>query len=86
MYKSYTSRSTQGKSLVFLYIVATGYMAGVLHKIFYCYDLIIILYITNLLLVITDIVLFYRNSWLENRKQDAEFHCNYPPAGGARPY
>jgi len=67
IYKSYTSRSTQGKSVVFLYIVSVGYIAGVLHKIYYNYDFIIIFYVINLLLVITDIILFYRNLWIEKQ-------------------
>ncbi|HNS56997.1 MAG TPA: hypothetical protein PKO34_08080 [Smithellaceae bacterium] len=67
IYKSYTSRSTKGKSVVFLYIVSLGYMAGVLHKIYYSYDFIIIFYIINLLLVITDMILFYRNLRIEKQ-------------------
>ena len=67
IYKSYTARSTKGKSVVFLYIVSLGYMAGVLHKIYYSYDFIIIFYIINLLLVITDMILFYRNLRIEKQ-------------------
>lgn len=67
IYKSYTSRSTKGKSVVFLYIVSLGYMAGVLHKIYYSYDFIIIFYIINLLLVMTDMILFYRNLRIEKQ-------------------
>ncbi len=65
IYKSYTSRSTKGKSLVFLYVIAAGYVAGILHKIFYHFDGVIVFYIINLLLVIADIALFYRNMWIE---------------------
>jgi hypothetical protein len=71
IYKTYTSRSTEGKSLVFLYIVSAGYIAGILHKIFYHLDGVIIFYIINLLLVIADTILFYRNSWIEMKKQKA---------------
>lgn len=71
IYKSYVSRSTQGKSLPFLYIVSVGYAAGILHKIFYSYDFVIIFYINNFLLVVIDIILFYRNSWIEAGKQKA---------------
>lgn len=70
IYKSYTSRSTQGKSVVFLYIVSAGYLAGVLHKIYYSFDFIIIFYVINLLLVITDTILFYRNLWIEKQCKD----------------
>ncbi len=67
IYKSYVSRSTQGKSLLFLYIVCVGYLAGILHKTFYSYDFVIIFYINNFLLVVIDIILFYRNSWIEKK-------------------
>jgi len=70
IYKSYTSRSTKGKSVVFLLIVSVGYMAGVLHKIYYSFDFIIIFYVINLLLVITDTILFYRNLWIEKQYKD----------------
>jgi hypothetical protein len=72
IYKSYTSRSTKGKSVVFLYIVSVGYMAGVLHKIYYNFDFIIIFYVINLLLVITDTILFYRNLWIEKQSVKAD--------------
>jgi hypothetical protein len=69
IYKSYVSRSTQGKSVIFLYIVAAGYIAGILHKVFYHLDGVIILYTVNFFLVVTDTVLFYRNSWLEKKNR-----------------
>ena len=49
IYKSWTSRSVEGKSLFFLIIVLSGYIAGILHKIFYLYDGVIILYALNFL-------------------------------------
>lgn len=67
IYKSYKSRTTKGKSLFFLYVVLAGYIAGVLHKVFYHMDGVIVFYVINLLLVLADIVLFYRNLWLEKQ-------------------
>ena len=67
IHKTYKSRSTKGKSLVFLYVVATGYIAGIFHKIFYHFDGVIIFYIINLLMVIIDTIFFYRNLWLEKQ-------------------
>ena len=61
--KSYKSKSTEGKSVLFLFIIFSGYMAGILHKIFYFYDLIIILYITNATMVAIDIGLYFRNKY-----------------------
>ncbi len=65
IYKSITSRRTGGKSVIFLFIIGTGYIAGTLHKIFYSFDPVIVLYILNALMVSTDILLYYRNRGLE---------------------
>jgi lipopolysaccharide export LptBFGC system permease protein LptF len=61
IYKSYKSRSNKGKSLAFLYIVLAGYLAGIMHKIMYSFDPVIVLYIVNGIMVLADIMLYYRN-------------------------
>jgi len=61
IYKSLKSKSIEGKSVVFLFVVLLGYVFGVFHKIFYNLDFVIILYIINALMVATDVVLYYRN-------------------------
>ncbi len=61
IYKSYKSRSVEGKSLLFLLVVFIGYWSGILHKIFYNYDSVIYLYILNLIMVGIDILLYIRN-------------------------
>lgn len=61
IYKSYTSKSIAGKSVLFLYVIGVGYIAGMLHKIFYNFDLVIFLYILNGVMVFIDIFLYYRN-------------------------
>ncbi len=65
IYKSYKSRKNTGKSLTFLIIIFTGYIAGVIHKIFYNYDAVIFLYILNSIMVFTDMMLYFRNKKLE---------------------
>ena len=65
IYKSYTSRTSRGKSIAFLIIVLAGYVAGILHKFFYNFDLVIYLYIINALMVLADIFLYFRNSRLD---------------------
>jgi hypothetical protein len=67
IYKSYTSRTSKGKSIVFLVIVLIGYTAGILHKIFYNFDMVIYLYIINMLMVLADIFLYFRNSRLDHK-------------------
>lgn len=65
--RSYRSRMTGGKSLPFLYIVLIGYLAGIFHKLFFNYDLVIFLYGVNGLMVATDILLYHRNRRLERQ-------------------
>lgn len=61
IYRSWHSRSTAGKSAAFLLIVWLGYVAGILHKIIYNYDLVILCYIANSILVSIDIAIYVRN-------------------------
>jgi hypothetical protein len=61
IYRSYTSRSVEGKSLLFLLVIFLGYIAGILHKTFYNYDNVIYLYTLNMLMVGIDILLYLRN-------------------------
>jgi hypothetical protein len=61
IWKSLRTRQVAGKSLFFLVIVFVGYIAGILHKIVFRYDLVIWLYALNALMVLMDIVLYLRN-------------------------
>ncbi|HIV62994.1 MAG TPA: hypothetical protein H9746_09200 [Candidatus Butyricicoccus avistercoris] len=63
--RSIKSKSTQGKSFGFLIILIVGYIAGITNKILYHNDIILYLYILNLIMVSTDAVL-----WLKNRKYE----------------
>jgi len=51
----------KGKSLVFLIIVMAGYLAGILHKVFFNYDGVVYLYMVNFTLVAVDTGLYIRN-------------------------
>lgn len=66
--KSYVSRSNNGKSLVFLIVVIIGYLAGILHKILYNYDLVIWFYVLDMTMVIIDTSIYVRNYRLGHRK------------------
>ncbi len=61
IYKSATTRQIGSKSLTFLVALLIGYIAGILHKVFYLYDFVIILYAVNGLMVSIDIALYLRN-------------------------
>jgi len=61
IYKSLKSKSIQGKSVLFLYIILFGYLMGMAHKVFYSFDFVIILYAINFLMVLTDLIIYYNN-------------------------
>lgn len=61
IYKSYKSRDNSGKSIFFLFVILVGYIAGILHKLFFLYDGVIFLYGLNFLMVLIDIMLYFRN-------------------------
>ena len=62
IYKSYHSRTSKGKSGVFLIIVFTGYIAGIFHKMFYNLDWVVMLYGLNALMIAIDILFYIRNT------------------------
>lgn len=61
IYKSYHSRQNSGKSVFFLGIILVGYIAGIIHKIFYSFDPVIYLYCLNGIMVAVDMLLYFRN-------------------------
>lgn len=61
IYKSIISKSTNGKSVMFLYIILLGYLCGIMNKIVNNMDYVLYLYILNFLMVFTDLMLYYRN-------------------------
>ncbi len=69
IYRSAVSRSTKGKSLLFMIIVLCGYVAGMLHKIYFHYDLVIYLYGLNFIMVAVDVALYLRNRTEEKNRE-----------------
>ena len=66
IYKSLTSKSIEGKSILFLFIILTGYCMGIIHKLYGHYDFVIYLYVTNAMMVAIDILLYFRNRRLQS--------------------
>lgn len=60
VYKSWRTRTVQGKSGIFLALVLLGYLAGIIHKATHDFDLVLGLYVLNSLLVGADLVLWIR--------------------------
>ena len=67
IYKSYRSCTSKGKSAFFLGLIMTGYAMGILHKIFYNMDGVILLYILNFFMVFLDMILYFRNRKLDGK-------------------
>lgn len=71
--KSYKARTTKGKSLAFLCFIFFGYIAGIASKLineaymsaFSTKWYVLIFYILNLLMVGTDLILYFRNKRLD---------------------
>jgi hypothetical protein len=66
IYRSYKSRSTKGKSIVFLWFLVSAYVFGITNKLVYFPgDYVIYFYIINLSMVFIDIFLYFRNRKIE---------------------
>jgi len=61
IYKSVKSKSTKGKSVFFLLVIQCGYIFGIIHKIQYSRDIVLILYILNFFMIATDVIIFFKN-------------------------
>lgn len=62
VYKSYTSKSTQGKSVVFTLAILIGYIAGIIGKIVgHNISYVLIIYIFNFVVVSIDFALYFIN-------------------------
>ena len=72
IWKSWTTRSSVGKSLPFLLIIEVGYICGMLNKILVHFDWVFFLYVLNFLMVGTDAVLYFRNRRLDRLRAEQE--------------
>ena len=71
IYKSWKSREVGSKSFIFLLALFVGYIAGIVHKLFFAYDPVIYLYILNGVLVGIDMALYVRNRLYQIRASAA---------------
>ena len=71
IYKSYKARANTGKSLLFLIVIWTGYLLGIIFKALSpTHDFTLWLYAINCSMVSIDIALFYRNKAISERQKD----------------
>jgi len=67
--KSLRSKTTQGKSVIFLAVVFTGYVSGIIHKVLYSRDIVMVLYILNMTMVGIDAALYF---WYKRKESQAK--------------
>ena len=68
IYKSYKSRTANGKSVAFTYFILVGYIFGIISKLMknsltyvFCF------YVINTITVTIDLILYYRNRNLDRK-------------------
>lgn len=63
VYKSFTSKSAEGKSLIFIFAIIIGYISGITGKMISGQiNYVLILYIINLFFVSLDLILYFINN------------------------
>ena len=58
--KTVKTKSVHGKSRMFLVLVLSGYGLGILHKIFFSLDVVLLLYVFNFAMVLIELGLWLR--------------------------
>lgn len=73
VYKSIRSKSTKGKSVVFIIAIIIGYISGIIGKIVnHQLTYVVVLYLINLLVVSIDLGVYFINANREKNLQSAE--------------
>ena len=73
VYKSIRSKSTKGKSVVFIIAIIIGYISGIIGKIVnHQWNYVVIFYIINLVMVSIDLALYFINSKREKSIADQQ--------------
>jgi hypothetical protein len=58
--KTVKTKSVHGKSRMFLVLVLAGYGLGILHKIVFSLDVVLLLYVFNFTMVLVELCLWFR--------------------------
>ncbi|MBO5328716.1 MAG: hypothetical protein J6B04_06050 [Clostridia bacterium] len=68
VYKSFKSKSTKGKSVIFIIAILIGYISGIIGKIVgEKINYVLIVYCINLIMVSIDLVLYFINRHREKK-------------------
>ena len=78
--KSYKTRTAKGKSIVFLYLIFFGYIAGITSKFVnpeYMMNInrkwyVLFFYVLNFLMVGADLIMYYRNKKIDMGEKNNE--------------
>jgi len=74
--KTYRTKDVKGKSIFFLWLIEIGYVCGMIHKVLYSQDLVIVLYLLNFILVAADMILYYK--YKEDEHRSIVLHTRMP--------
>lgn len=68
--KSYTSRTSKGKSIIFISFIIIGYLFGIASKIMAGnVNYVLVFYIINTIMVFIDLCLYFRNKKLDKQRE-----------------
>lgn len=71
--KAYKAGTTKGTSLPFILLIITGYFAGITAKIVNGqFNYVFIVYIINLVIVMLNVVVYFRNYHLDKKTNEKE--------------
>ncbi len=71
--KAYKAGTTKGASLPFILLIITGYFAGITAKIVNGqFNYVFIVYIINLLIVMLNVIVYFRNYHLDKKTNEKE--------------
>ena len=76
--KALRTKIVHGKSPLFMSLIAAGYLCGILNKILYSRDYLILLYVFNLSMILTDLYLFTKYH-LKLTRKDSEIVSKTSP-------
>jgi hypothetical protein len=58
--KALRTKVVEGKSPLFMTVIGIGYLSGIIHKVLFSFDWIILLYALNMTMVAIDLGLYFR--------------------------
>ena len=71
--KAYKARTSKGTSFPFILLIITGYIAGITAKIVNGqFNYVFIVYIINLLIVMLNVIVYFRNYHLDKKSNEKE--------------